>query len=213
MLSRKEKNRKKISYLIIIGLVIVILLQRSCTGTSIVNGEPQVSVKTDTVYKHITDTITKTVKLESIVYVKPDGPQYYSGETLDTCKQRFQNLLKEHIAKKVYKDTLKLDSLGTITVIDTVWINKLYGKRTYIQDIKIPQVTKTITITKTENPKRQLYIGGNLFGNQNSLQFITPGLLYKDRKDRIYQANVGVNFNGSLTYGVGTYWKINLNKK
>ena len=41
----------------------------------------------------------------------------------------------------------------------------------------------------------------------------TPGLLYKDRKDRIFQANVGVNFDGTLTFGVGTYWKINLNKK
>jgi hypothetical protein len=207
------KDKNKISYLIIIVLVIIILLQRSCTGSAISNSEPKISVKIDTVYKHITDTVTKTVKLKSIVYVKPDSPQYYPGETIDTCKQRFQNLLKEHIAKKVYSDTLKLDSLGTITIIDTVWINKLYGKRKYIQNIKIPTVTKTITITKTEEPKRQLYIGGNLFGNQNSLQFITPGILYKDRKDRIYQANVGVNFNGSLTYGVGTYWKINLNKK
>lgn len=204
------KNKNKISYLLIIVLVIIIILQRSCTGTSIVNGEPQVSVKTDTVYKHITDTITKTVKVESIVYVKPDGPQYYSGETLDTCKQRFQNLLKEHIAKKVYKDTLKLDSIGTITIIDTVWINKLYGKRTYIQDIKVPTITKTVTITKTEEPKRQLYIGGNLFGDKTQLQLVTPGILYKTKKDHIYQVNLGVNFDGSITYGLGLYYKIKL---
>jgi hypothetical protein len=41
---------------------------------------------------------------------------------------------------------------------------------------------------------------------------ITPGLLYKDRKDRVYQLNVGVNFDGTLTYGLGAYWKINLKK-
>lgn len=204
------KNKNKISYLIIIVLVIIILLQRSCTGFAISNSEPKISIKIDTVYKHITDTVIKTVKLESVVYVKPDGPQYYPGETIDTCKQRFQNLLKEHIAKKVYKDTLKLDSLGTITVIDTVWINKLYGKRTYIQDIKIPQVTKTITITKTEEPKRQLYIGGNLFGDKSQLQLVTPGILYKTKKDHIYQVNLGVNFDGSITYGLGLYYKIKL---
>lgn len=204
------KNKNKISYLIIIVLVIIILLQRSCTGPSIVNNDPQISVKIDTVYKYITDTITKIVKLKSVVYVKPDGPQYYPGETIDTCKQRFQNLLKEHIAKKIYKDTLKLDSLGTITVIDTVWINKLYGKRTYIQNIKIPQVTKTITITKTEEPKRQLYIGGNLFGDKLQLQLVTPGILYKTKKDHIYQVNLGVNFDGSITYGLGLYYKIKL---
>jgi hypothetical protein len=205
------KNLKTHLTFIVIGiLILIILLQRSCSGNSNVNTPPQVSVKIDTVYKHITDTVIKTVKLKSVVYVKPEGRQYASGETLDTCKQRFQNLLKEHIAKKVYKDTLKLDSLGTITVIDTVWLNNLYGKRTYLQDIKIPTITKTITVTKTEEPKRQLYIGGNLFGDKTQLQLVTPGLLYKTRKDHIYQVNLGVNFNGSITYGLGLYYKIKL---
>jgi hypothetical protein len=206
------KSKNKISYLIIIVLVIIILLQRSCTGFAISNSEPKISVKIDTVYKHITDTISKEVKISSIEYVYPKDEQYYPGETIDTCKQRFQNLLKEHIAKKVYKDTLKIDSLGTITIIDTVWINKLYGKRKYIQDIKIPTVTKTITITKTEDPKRQLYIGGNLFGDKTQLQLASPGLLYKTKKDHIYQANIGVNFDGSIIYGLGMYWKIKLHK-
>jgi hypothetical protein len=58
-----------------------------------------------------------------------------------------------------------------------------------------------------------LYIGGNLFGDRRTLQSFTPGVLYKDRKDRVYQANVGVNFDGTLIFGLGTYWKINLNKK
>ena len=49
-----------------------------------------------------------------------------------------------------------------------------------------------------------------MFGDRRSLQMITPGLLYKDRKDRIYIANVGVNFDGSITYGVGAYFKIKL---
>ena len=149
------------------------------------------------------------VKIE---YIKPEGPEYTPGENIDTCRARFNYLLKQHTARRTYKDTIKLDSLGTITVIDTVWLNKL-GKRTYIKDYKIPLVTKTTTIIKQQDPKRQLYIGGNLFGDRRSLQVFTPGLIYKDRKDRVYQANVGVNFDGTLTFGVGTYWKINLNKK
>jgi hypothetical protein len=92
-----------------------------------------------------------------------------------------------------------------------VFQNRL-GIRTIFKDYKIPLVTKTITIIEAQQPNRQLYIGGNLFGDRRTLQMITPGLLYKDRKDRVYQLNVGVDFYGTLTYGLGTYWKINLKK-
>lgn len=209
MLSREEKNRKKFSYFLIIGLVIYIILQRSCAPDTIVNGDPQVSIKIDTVYKHITDTLIKNVPVKSFIYVQPEGPQYIPTNDLDSCKANFNRLLNEHIKKTVYQDTLKLaNDFGTITVIDTVWINKLYGKRTYIQNINIPTITKTIT--KPEDPKRQLYIGANLFGDRQQIQLLTPGILYKTKKDHIYQANLGVNFDGSITYGAGMYWKIKL---
>jgi hypothetical protein len=211
MLSRREKTRKNISYLVIVILVAIILLQRSCTPTTVVNGDPEVTVKIDTVYKNITDTVIKTVPVKSVVYVKPEGPHYVPTDDIDTCKANFDRLLNEHIKKTVYQDTLKLDNdFGTITVIDTVWINKLYGKRTYIQNINIPTITKTIT--KPEEPKRQIYIGANLFGDKKQLQVFTPGILYKTKKDHIYQANLGVNFDGSITYGGGMYWKISFKK-
>jgi hypothetical protein len=198
-------------YIVIIVLVAIIILMRSCESTFFPK-EPIVTTTYDTIWKTKHDTLVKTVKEVDIRYVTPEGPQYTPGENIDTCRARFTYLLKQHSARRVYKDTIKLDSLGTITVIDTIWLNKLKD-RTYISDYKIPLVTKTITIIKQPDPKRQLYIGGNLFGDKTQLQLFTPGLLYKDRKDRIYQANVGVNFDGTLTYGVGAYWKINLNKK
>jgi hypothetical protein len=199
-----------LKYIVIGVLVIIIFLQKGCSGKTI--SEPIVVTKYDTIWKKTHDTITKEVQVVKIKYVKPDGPQYTPGESIDTCRARFNYLLKQHSARRTYKDTIALDSLGTITVIDTVWLNKL-GKRTYIKDYKIPLVTKTVTIIKQPDPKRQLYIGGNLFGDKTTLQSFTPGVLYKDRKDRIYQANVGVNFDGTLIFGLGTYWKINLNKK
>jgi len=205
------KSKINFTYIIIAVLVVIIFLQRSCSSVSTTE-EPTVITKYDTIWKKTHDTITKEVEVIKIEYVKPDGPEYTPGEHIDTCRARFNYLLKQHTARRTYKDTIKLDSLGTITVIDTVWLNKL-GKRTYIKDYKIPLVTKTVTIIKAQQPKRQLYIGGNLFGDRRTLQSFTPGLIYKDRKDRIFQANVGVNFDGTLIFGVGTYWKINLNKK
>lgn len=204
-----QKLKPFFTIIIVVLLILIIVLQRSCNNK--INNQSETTVKIDTVYKHISDTIVKTVAVKTTVYVKPEGPEYTPGENIDTCQARFNYLLKKHATRRVYQDTLKIDSLGTITVIDTIWLNKLQ-KRTYLQDIKIPLVTKTITITKEKDPVRQLYIGGNLFGNQNSLQLITPGILYKTKKDHIYQINAGINFNGIITYGIGTYWKISFKK-
>jgi hypothetical protein len=198
-------------YIVIIVLVVIIILIRSCEP-KFFSQKPTVVTTYDTIWKETHDTIIKEVQVVKKEYIKPKGPQYTSGENIDTCRARFSYLLKQHIARTTYKDTLVLDSLGTITVIDTVWLNRL-SKRTYIKDYKIPLVTKTTTIIKQPDPKRQLYIGGNLFGDKTQLQYATPGILYKDKKDRVYQLNLGINFDGTLTYGLGAYWKIDLNKK
>lgn len=205
------KSKINFTYIIVAILIAVIFLQRACSS-EVSSSEPIVITKTDTIWKETHDTIVNEVEVIKTEYIKPEGPQYTPGENIDTCRARFSYLLKKHIARTTYKDTIFLDSLGTITVIDTVWLNKL-SKRTYIKDYKIPLVTKTTTIIKQPDPKRQLYIGGNLFGDKTQLQLFAPGLLYKDRKDRIFQANAGFNFNGTITVGLGAYWKIDLNKK
>ena len=189
-----------LKYIVIGVLVIIILLQRGCSGKTI--SEPIVVTKYDTIWKKTIDTIIKKVSITNVEYVPYEKIIFANVE----------DCMKEYNRRTTYKDTIALDSLGTITVIDTVFQNSLKD-RTIFKNYKIPLVTKTVTIIKQPDPKRQLYIGGNLFGDKTTLQSFTPGLLYKDRKDRIFQANVGVNFDGTLIFGVGTYWKINLNKK
>lgn len=196
------------TYIVIAVLAAIILLQRACNHNVVTEGS--VTTEYDTIWKVKHDTLIKEVPVIRIVHRDPPkGPEYTPGEHIDTCRARFNYLLKQHSLQRVYTDTIKLDTLGTITVIDTVWLNKL-GKRTKIFNYKIPIVTKTIT--KPADPVRQVYIGGNLFGDDSQLQFITPGILYKTKKDHIYQVNIGVNFDGSITYGAGAYWKIKLKK-
>jgi hypothetical protein len=178
---------------------------RACDKPIDIENEPIVLTKYDTVWKHTHDTIIKKVNVVKIIH--PKEPVFLAGDNIDTCKARFNKLAKEYTAKLVYCDTIKLDSIGIITVVDTVSYNKIKDRK-YIRNYKIPLVTKTTTIIKQPDPKRQLYIGGNLFGDTNKLQSISPGIIYKDKKDRIFQVNVGVNFDGQIVYGVGTYWKI-----
>jgi hypothetical protein len=197
-------TQSRIPYYLIICLIAIIFLQRSCGDIKV--EQPKDIIKTDTIWKTTKDTVFKTVNVVKKQFIAVDKPEYKPTESIDTCKTRFNSLLKEYLVRTIYSDTLELDSLGTVVIRDTVWLNKLYGKREYIKDYKIPFVTKTII--KKEEPKRQMYVGGNVFIGGSSL--MTPGLLYKDKKDRVYQANVGINFDGTLSYGFGMYWKIKL---
>ena len=104
---------------------------RACDD-SFVSDKETMYVKTDTIYKEIHDTITKKVKVKSVSYVPFEKAVY---KDIDTCNSKMNELLKEYNKKTVYNDTVKLDSLGTITVIDTVFNNKL-KKRIYIKDYK-----------------------------------------------------------------------------
>jgi hypothetical protein len=195
---------------LIVILVLIILLQRSCSGKIHANS---VVTHTDTVWKTKVDTVLKTVTKVSKIHIKvPSKPEFEPGNNLDTCKVRLNTLSEKYMEKTIYIDTLKLDNLGTVQIIDTVWQNQLYGKRRYIKDIQIPTVEKTITITKDPEPVRQVYIGGSLFGDKTKLQLINPGILYKTKKDHIYQVGIGINFNGTMTYNAGAYWKISFKK-
>ena len=209
-----DNIKKYFTWAIIIILVIVILLERACTSSNlpITKNEPVVVTKIDTIWKTKIDTIVKTVTQTKTIHSKiPDSPRYQPSSDIDTCQNRFNKLLKDYLTKRVYQDTLDLGKLGKIYVTDTVFTNKL-GKRIKTLDVKTPTVFVTKTITKEKDPVNQLYIGGNLFGQLNKIQALTPGLIYKTKKDHVYQVNIGINTDGSITYGVGVYYKIKFHK-
>lgn len=203
------KSKINFNYIIIAVLIAIIFLQRQCSPSP-KEQEPTIVTKVDTLWEEVHDTVTKDVPVYVSIPTKP-GPEYIPSDNCDSLRQQYLVLRDRYLVKNVYVDTIKLDTFGIVQVIDTVQFNKL-KKRTRIDDYKIPTIIKETTITKPADPVRQLYVGGNLFGNTNSLQLLTPGLLYKNKKDQIYQLNVGLNFDGSLTFGLGAYWKIKLKK-
>lgn len=199
-----EHKRNMLNF-ILLGVIVFLLFLLS--NKQIKHDQSNTITKIDTVYKKVSDTVIKNVKVKEFVYVYPEGDKYKPSNSIDTCKTRFDYLLKEFSAKKTYVDTLKIDTIGTVVIYDTVWKNEL-GNRKYLLDYNIPYITKTIT--KTEEPKRQLYIGANVLFNNNTVTPFSPGFIYKNKKDQIFQASIGLNFNGTITYGVGTYWKIKI---
>ena len=136
-------------------------------------------------------------------------PVYTKGDTI--------RIVESYNQKVLYKDKFVLDNnLGTIELTDTLYQNKILGRKWNAQ-VK----ERTITDTKIvkELPKNQVYVGVN--GALDKVNFgnsIGGGVLLKTKKDKIYQLNLGIsnqqstNGNNQIVpyIGGGVYWKIKL---
>lgn len=196
---------------IIVLLLTIIFLQRSCTSKT--TGSES---KTDTITVVDTFYLTK----DSLVYSKPKlikvvVPKYLPAEykpdtTYSGLVKQFDKLVSEHTTKKVYKDSLYIDSLGYVMLTDTLQFNKLKNRSSYYS-FKIPRIKETVTVTESAPAVRQVYVGGALSTSRAfdayNLQF---GILYKTKQDQLFGPVVSFNTSGQLMYGVQSYWKIKL---
>lgn len=162
----------------------------------------------DTVWNEHDSTIIKQMTVKEVIHDPVVIQQFMPDTNYERLKIQFEMLVKEHAAKNVYADTLKLDTLGYIAVADTTQFNKLL-KRTYDYKYKIPTITETITITKYPKKRNQVYIGGGI----NVEQTMVPrsaelGLILKTKRDQIMGVKAGSDINGNVNYGFQSYWKI-----
>jgi hypothetical protein len=203
--------KKNFNYLVILALVVIIIMQRSCSRAPKNTKEIiKIAGKKYEVVKRETDTIR--VEVAHNVYKKGQDiyhevPVYIDvPENVDTAA-----ILKNYYTLNVYKDTLKLkDSLGYIAVTDSISKNILLG-RTW--DAKINKTVIDNKIYLKASPKVQVYVGGSL-GLQKPSNFrscfnhIGGNLLLKTKSDEMIGIGVGVNSQLN-TYFQGTYlWKI-----
>lgn len=205
-----------IQTLIILVLVIIIVMQRCGKSGITTSGGPSIT-KRDTVIVRDTQWITKT----ETVYEKPkmSAPPRVDTSWRDTLRlkddsyayllARYMELGDRHFTYKYYEQSFNLDTFGSATIRDTLYGNGITGRR-FSYNFKYPQITTTVTVEQPYQPRRQVYVGGSLWGNQSTpISGINAGLLYKDRKDRIFGINAGV-MNNQVLYGVSSYWKIKI---
>ena len=185
---------KNIQTLLIVVLAALLFLQRGCSSTSPV--EPEV----------ITEVVTQwdTIRVAEKEYV----PKYIRKTVveIDTFSVPIDtiSILKDYYAKYFYTDTIKIDTLGTIIVNDTVTRN-LILMRDVQSNIFIP--TTTITNT-TYLYKRELFWGASVSGNQEQIQSINGELMYVNKKRNAYGFGVGVDQNFQPIFTGRLYWKI-----
>ena len=217
---KKFVNFKNIA---IAALVIWILLQWFNPGGVMPGGRTiRIDGKKYEVIKHTIDTVevekvkVVTKKGKDIVHEVIDVDTLVLKEMVNVDSAA---ILKDYLAKIVYKDTLTLDGgLGTIALTDTITKNRILG-RTWDAKVK-ERIIKEELIVK-EPAKAQLYYGLNAgFNKEDYVSAIGAGVILKTKKDKLYQLGIGVNnrttdgTNGAFSpyVGFGTYWKIKVKK-
>ncbi len=194
----------KILTFIIMALVFAMAFQnKGCNA-------PQ--IKADTVTLHDTtwqvhdSLIIKKLKIKEVIH-DTLPPEYIADTNYPKLKAQYDALVAAYLVKNIYADTVKLDTLGYVSVADTVYKNEIHN-RSYRYSYKIPTVTVTNTITKYAPAKGALFMGGGITGNKNGVELLQGGLLYKSKKDKVFGLNLGINGNSQIVYGVHSYWKI-----
>ena len=185
---------KNIQILLIVVLAALLFFQHSCSSTPPV--EPEV----------ITEVVTKwdTLKVTKKEYV----PKYIRKTIIDI--DTFQapidtvSILKDYYAKYFYTDTIKIDTLGTIIVNDTVTRNLIL-----MRDVQSNIFIPTTTVTNTVYLYKREFYGGIAIGSTNqAVQNINGEFLYVNKKRNAYGFGVGLNPDFQPIYTVRMYWKI-----
>jgi hypothetical protein len=205
-------NKLSQFFLIIIAILASIIGVEQCRSYQKQKNDKE-TVKVDgkkyEVIKRKTDTIY--VFKDSIVYRPGKKIPYqvlvekfvYLPTKIDT-----NAVINAYFAKVVYKDTLKIDSVGYISVTDTLYKNKILGRS---WAYKIQQKTIKDYMIVKEAPRNQFYIGGSVLAGGDRI-LAGPQVLWKTKTDNIYGMNAYVDPYGNQYYGFSLNWKIKLKK-
>ena len=196
--------------LLVLVLVLILLLQKCGSDGNISKATHDTVISVQ--YHYIKDTgYSKPTFIKGQRdTILESSVEYVPSQDYDELYNQFEELKQAVLSKNIYTDKLKIDSFGTVEIIDTIQRNQIIGRR-YINNLIIP--TKTITITNNIpiKPKNQFYIGGDIQGSQIKLiQGFDAGILLKNKKDQIFGATVGISTTGEIRYGIQSYWKIKL---
>ncbi len=202
--------RKLLQYFIPIIIVAVILffLLRGCNSTiketvRTIHDTSYV-VHDSVIYRDIGRILTKTIKIP----IEQIPPALIPSEHPDILAKQYGQLLTAHTNKHIYLDTLKIDSMGWIVIIDTVQYNILQSRK-FNYHIKERQINTITTITRETPKKNMVFIGLEAGFTQSQFQSANIGLLLVNRKDNIIGIGVGYNLPLKTTiYSAKYYTKL-----
>lgn len=224
------KKTQNIPYIIILFLAAVVIIQqcKSVNGTTETITSDTSSVTSTSMDRKI-DTVWSV--RDTFIYVNPKftgelGPSptpenMVPSEDYELLKAQYVDLLNKFLMRKRFVDTAYYDS-SFVAVEDMVGSNDLMSRR-YDFHVKYPRIketntitnttTNTVTNTITKHP-RQVLVGGGINGFSNRLiNDVEIGILYKDRKDKLFGITGRMDMDGQPYLGFKMYTVIRLRKK
>ena len=200
--STKKENyarRGRVKNITIFTLIVVILFLIKCEeDNKLTISEPITIIETET----LIDTI-ETVKIKTLW--KTNTKFIYDTVIVNVpIEVDTLNIIQRYHQRNVYIDTLQIDSIGYVQVIDTIYNNNILS-RSYIQDIEIP--IKTINRIEDIN-KLELYVGFGTRYNMKKINWMGLEGAVKSRKGNLFILGLGTDIENNLSIGGGIHWKL-----
>ena len=163
----------------------------------------------DTAWQRYDSLIVRKVPVPYEVIVEvASKPEMLPDTNYAKLKQQYMALLQLYLNKMVYHDTVRVGTYGYIALLDSVKENKIAYRRTR-DNFDIPVVKETKTITKYAPPTRNLFVGGGIVVNNTiGIRGAEAGMIFKTKKDQLYNVKASVDLDGKVMYGVGYYHKL-----
>lgn len=200
---------------LVIGVLITALYFKNCTPQA---GKPTITVVRDTVWISHDTTIYSKPTIVSVRPPKHDTlpPQYLPDTNYARLRAQYEALRDDYLSQRVSIDSVNLSDtagmIGVARVQDTTQLNRIIGRQ-WSYKIKYPSITNTITIREPYKPRTQLYIGGDVRGNQtNPFSAVDASILLKNKADNMVGISVGITTQASVEYALHYYHKISFRR-
>lgn len=180
---------------VVIGLLILMLIKLFTLPTLYINPdiEPEVIIKTDTVWSYKTDTLQINTKQYETVYLTKTDTVFEEVETV-------------HYPVRLYQDTLETEDVTIYSkqYVDGELVNGVLSYR-----LHVPEVIKTIRIKeKTTKLQNGLFAYGEVGGNRSAFTNVSLGLLYTHQTKWLVSYRVNMNPIYKPTHHVGVGFRL-----
>lgn len=141
-----------------LGVIVLLLAAVSFLWTQKTNTDKELVRVNGKLYELVSRDV-KVQTVERIVTEYRNGKTIYVNipvEVLVPADVDTLSILQDYYTTRVYSDTLKVEDLGYVTVVDTISQNKILG-RTFQANLMERTITETITVK--ELPKLEVWTG------------------------------------------------------
>ena len=192
---------KNLQSIIILVLIVVIIWLSQCQRPK-VETKVNTVIQTDTVYKPFKVTEIRDTTIFKTKYI----PQKISMDTAKAVVQYVQTnkeIVLDYIAVRVYVDTIKIDSIGTVIIEDSVSTNQILSRN----------VTKRLNYSQYIESKRNIkrsngfYAGFSILASQEQFKALTGDILLTTKRNA-YSIGLGIDNEAMFVFKGSIYFKL-----